>query len=218
MNQLPLFSLLAPWPSDQQKQFIESLKRRSFQDGAIIFERGESSSDVYFIISGSIKSLNYSKNGSISYFRMRYAGNCFGYYSAISELPRTATYLAVGQTELAIMSGAEFFSLVLEHKNVCRNFLKLLVELFRLETERLTNMTTLPTHQRVAAELLAQYTNQGGPNIVLPDRDEFASYLGMTRETLSRILNYLVKKKFIKVSKNQIVILDPDTLGDFTET
>ncbi len=218
MDKLPLFSLLAPWSSEQQKQFIGRLKHKSFHDGAVIFEKGDASTDVYFIISGTIKSLNYGYKGNISYFRLRYAGDCFGYYSAINELPRTATYIAVGPTELAQISGTEFFSLVLENQNICRNFLKLLVGLFRLETERLTNMTTLPTHHRVAAELLMQHVNQNRSNIELPERNEFASYLGMTRETMSRALNYLQKKGLIKVNKSRISILDLDGIKAFIET
>ncbi len=217
MNKLPLFSLLTPWSSEQQKQFITGLKHKSVPDGAVIFERGDTDSDVYFIISGVVKSVNFGNDGNISYFRPRYAGDCFGYYSAISESPRTVTVTAVGPTVLAKISGTEFFSLVLENRNITRNFLKLVVGLLRVETDRLTNMTTLPTRKRVAAELLAHTGGQQRVRIKLPDRNELASYLGMTRETLSRALNYLDKKKFIKVNKNEILILDSDSLKAFIE-
>lgn len=218
MTDFPQFRLLSPWPMSKQKEFIYGLSRVHFSDAETVFERGDKSTDVYFIISGEAKSLNYNSNGKVSYFRIRQAGDCFGYYSAISGEPRTATMIAVGETELARISGEAFFSLVLDDKDIGRNFLKLVVGLLRIETDRLTNMTTLPTQQRVAAEILAQCMNNEEKSFSLPDRDEFASYLGMTRETLSRALSNLAKHKFVSLSDKDIKILDIAGLQLFVES
>jgi CRP/FNR family transcriptional regulator len=213
MNPYPSFSLLSAWTPQQQEKFIDGLSHVFFVDGHVIFERGDASDDVYFILSGAVKSLNTSADGKISYFRMRQAGDCFGYYSAISEKPRTATMLAVGETELARIKGEDFFALVLEHPEIGRPFMKLIVGLLRVETDRLTHLTTLATHRRVAAELLAQSRAQSSHTIPLPDRVEFASYMGMTRETLSRALSLLSRKKLIRLSGNMIVIVNEQGLG-----
>jgi CRP-like cAMP-binding protein len=208
MNAYLPFPLLSAWSPSQQKKFISGLERMLFSDGQIIFEKDDTSKDVYFILTGAVKSLNYSDEGRISYFRIRQAGDCFGYYSAISEEQRTATVHAVGATELARMAGTAFFSLVLENPDIGRPFLKLIVGLLRIETNRLTNLTTLTMHRRVAAELSDQSTAQDSLILTLPDRVEFASYLGMTRETLARALAGLVKKKLIKLTGKKIFILN----------
>jgi CRP/FNR family transcriptional regulator len=120
--------------------------------------------------------------------------------------------------ELAKISSKHFFSLVLQEPAIGRKFLKLIVSLLRIETNRLTNMTTLPTRQRIAAELLAQCSIQENAQAILYDRNEFSSYLGMTRETLSRSLSYLEKKGFIKVKEDKVSITNLNGMKDFIES
>lgn len=217
MKNYPIISLLSAWPTNQQEKFIGTLKKINFGDQEIIFEKDDASTDAYFILQGSVKSLNYNSNGKISYFRIRHAGDCFGYYSAISEQPRTATMIAIGSVVLARMSSKDFFALLATHPEINKIFLKLIVGILRIETDRLTNLTTFSTHQRVAAELLSRQFNREHLKIILPDRVEFASYLGMTRETLSRSLNHLCKKKLINLHSNIVTIVDHDGLESFLE-
>lgn len=210
MPKYPCFSLLVPWSSEQQESLIDSLPQLSFASGDTIFEYGDTSNDVFFIIKGGAKSLNYTVDGKLSYFRLRNEGDCFGYYSAISNEPRTANMVAVGDTLLAKMQAEEFFSLVLDNRNVGRNFLKLVVGLLRVETNRLTALTTMTTKERLITELLSNHTTQH-PNVFkIHDSVEFASYLGMSRETLSRVLHELEEENLIKIDGENIFLLGLD--------
>ncbi|MBI1272863.1 MAG: cyclic nucleotide-binding domain-containing protein [Alphaproteobacteria bacterium] len=208
MAAYPQISLLASWPAEKQGQFIGKLQSIVLTDGQSIFENGDKTTDVYFILRGATKSVNYGPDGSMTYFRIRHVGDCFGYYSAISGESRTATMLAVGDTELAKISGPDFFNLVLENPPIGRIFMKLVVGLLRTETRRLTNLTTLPARQRIAAELLTLSANQKSQTINLPSRVEWAGHLGVTRETLARILNGFVKQGFVKIDGNKVAILN----------
>jgi CRP/FNR family transcriptional regulator, cyclic AMP receptor protein len=208
MSKYPPFDLLSPWPANRQAQLLDSLPRRYFDDGAFIFDRGDPGTEVYFVLSGAVKNVSYNERGKISYFRTYRPGEFFGYYSAISEKPRTAGVTAIGPTETAVMSGKRFFSFVLDNRDIGRAFLKLVIDILRNETNRLTHLTMLSAQERVAAELVSLGLSCAGTSVPLPERIELASYLGMTRETLSRILADFSKRKLIKLSGNKVVILD----------
>src|SRR5262249_29822439 len=113
------------------------------------------------------------------------------------------------------MPGPDFFSFVLDNPDIGRVFLKLVISVLRHETNRLTYLTVLSASQRVAVEIASLGLAQGAEKVMLPDRIELASYLGMTRETLSRSLADLSKKKLIRLSGSAVTILDQAGLEAF---
>lgn len=204
----PSMFLLAPWNAARQKALIDRLPRVTLDEGEVLFEKGDVSTDAYFILSGAVKSSTCSPDGKFCYFRMRRAGDCFGYYSAVTGGSRTATMTAAEPAVLARMSGAGFVALVSENPEIARVFMKMAMTLLRIETDRLTHIVTLPAPQRVAADILRRCSASAESDcFVPPERPEWASYLGMTRETLSRALSLFARRKLIRIERKGLTIL-----------
>lgn len=197
-------------------KIIETLPRSNYADGEIIFDLDDKTTDVYFILEGATKSVNFSANGAMAYFKLRKKGDFFGYYSAISGEPRTARMIAVSNTMLAKMDGKEFMRLVTHDPILSEKMLKLIMGILRDETKRLTSLITLNATQQVCVELLMNSMGENHP-YTLESRNEMAARLGMTRETLSRILRDLERREAIEVGKNVISIKNPDILQSLAE-
>lgn len=214
----PSMSLLAPWSAARQKALIDKLPRVALDEGEELFEKGDTSTDAYFILSGAVKSSTSSPDGKSCYFRMRQAGNCFGYYSAVTGGHRTATMTAAEPTVLARMRGEDFLALVSENPEIARVFMKMAITLLRIETDRLTHIVTLPAPKRVAADILQR---SSVPDAVAyfkpPERLEWASYLGMARETLSRALGLFARRKMIRMGAQGLEIVNRKELERFVE-
>lgn len=208
------FEFLNPLPLEQQSEILGTLPVKIFKNDEVIFERGDASTDIYFILEGATKSVNFGANGKMAYFRMRQAGECLGYYSGISGEPRTSNMIAVGDTKLAVMQTDDFMHLVTHTPLLAEKMLKLVMGILRKETDRLTHMITLNSAQLICAELLAEAGQNISNNIDLPSREELAGKLGMTRETLSRELNKLIKNGLIAVDKKIITLLKVSDIED----
>ena len=66
----------------------------TFQPGAWVFERGQDSNHVFFVVDGVVRVLNYSANGRVVRFASVGPGGLFGELAAIDGLPRSATVVA----------------------------------------------------------------------------------------------------------------------------
>jgi len=205
MNHKNQYELLQSLSDKEKKGLFANCKKEIYPKNSIIFEFGEKTKDVYFIESGKVKSINYGANGEISFFRTREAGNVFGYYSAITNEARSAHMVTVKETVLYKMEQQAFLKLVCNHPDIARYFIQLLGGLLRTETFRFNNIITLSARERIMQDLKVR--NKNG-SLEISSREEYASYLNMTRETLSRELNRLKKEKIITLKRNQIILTD----------
>ena len=210
------FPFFAPLGQDKIQDLIQNLPHFTYENEHHIFERGDQTADVYFILSGATKSVNHGPNGDIAYFRLRKAGDFFGYYSALSGEPRTATMIAVGETKLAKMSAQDFVHFITHHPALSEKMLRLIMTILREETDRITHMITLTAQQLIAAELAAQSIIQQSNIFEIPTRADLAAKLGLTRETVSRNLTALSKSGLIEINRDQVQILDLDRLEGLT--
>ena len=77
-----------------------------------IIARDADSTDVYFVVRGSVRVVNYAPSGrEISFDDIR-AGGMFGGLSAIDGAPRSAGIMALEETTVATLSRAVFLDLV----------------------------------------------------------------------------------------------------------
>lgn len=212
MTQPPAFALLSSLPTARQEAFIQALPRIRFDHDSVIFDRHDTTQDVYFILEGATKSVTYGPDGNMAYFKLRKAGDVFGYYSAISGEPRTARMIAVGQTVLGKMSGPDFMDMILSHRAMSAHMLQLVMALLRSETDRITTLITMDARERLAAELISLAAGDVAPSISLPSRNELAARLGMTRETLARHLSAFVQDGLIRLDKDRVQIIDAEGL------
>lgn len=206
------FPLLDSMADAEVEALIRSLPQKTYSDEALIFETGDESCDVYLILQGGTKSFVYAENGKAAYFRMRQAGDIFGYYSALTGGLRTANMMAVGETKLAVMRKEMFLDLVTYHPELSRKMMTLLAGLLREETQRISGMVTMTAKQQVCNILRIMRDSQNALIVHTPSRDEMASFAGITRETLSRILNELKTEGVITIDKATIQILDEQAL------
>ncbi|MEW5733515.1 MAG: cyclic nucleotide-binding domain-containing protein [Thermodesulfobacteriota bacterium] len=78
------------------------LGEKTYDDGEIIFHEGETSEDVYQVVSGAVVIVKDVAGRSLIVEVLR-SGDIFGEMAFISNSPRTATAKAVGDTVIAVV-------------------------------------------------------------------------------------------------------------------
>ena len=171
------------------------------------------SSDVYFVVSGTVRVTLFSECGKEVAFRDLSAGQAFGDISAIDGKPRSADVITLEESVLCSVCAESFKAVVREFPEVADRVMLGLAELIRALTERVIEFSTLGVNNRLHAELFRLGREHcGGRNVgeirPAPTHAEFASRISCGREGVTRELNRLERQGVIERPHGVIIIPD----------
>ncbi|MCG8355943.1 MAG: Crp/Fnr family transcriptional regulator [Kiloniellales bacterium] len=195
---------------------------RRFSRDQQILGYGDDSNDVFFVVMGRVRAINYSIAGKEVSFRDIEAGDMFGEFAAIDGQPRSANVVALSDTMLAAMSANVFWDAVLGHPEVTRATMKRLTAQVRSLTERVFEFSTLAVKNRIHAELLRlarDHMDEENVAVIAPapKHADIASRLSTHREAVTRELNELAHSGLLERRERNLVITDVAQLKHMVE-
>jgi len=205
---IPVLSSL----TDQNlKKLIDNSHLVHYETGSDIIEQGDKTDSVYFLISGTVHVIDYSRlDRAVTYASLK-EGDMFGEMAVIDGLPRSAWVSAVTPCDVICLTGEIFLELVQNDNKLCFILLKQLSSRIRLADERISEVAVLGTEQRACVELIRmlKINEKDHKTYIIenmPTQANFASMIGSTRETVSRIFTKLrLESILIKTDDGYIV-------------
>lgn len=94
----------------QADSVFSMMTESRYQDGELIFAKGEMASYIYIVISGKVRLDFELANHPLSEITFE-SGSCFGETSLIGIQPHSASTYAVGETQLLCLSGSTLLGL-----------------------------------------------------------------------------------------------------------
>lgn len=190
---------------------------RRYEENEVVVDFEDTSSDVYFIISGEVRVLIRTPAGKEIILAEMKGGQFFGELSAIDDTPRSANVTALTRAELCIMPATVFRELVFESKTVCDKVLRLLTSRIRESNTRLTEHSIFDIKHRLYSELLRLAHGRSGHDGQLivsppPFHHVLAARIGCRREQVTRELSSLSQEGLVEKSRGGLVILKPKVL------
>lgn len=221
-NTLSGIELLSDLPQDALERLEKRCSWRTFLSQEQIIDRQSTTRDIYFIVTGKVRVVNFSLSGREVAFDEIPAGAYFGETAAIDGEPRSATVVSLENTTVAIMSPETFHNLLIEHPKVALSLMVRMATIMRTSNERIMDLSTLGANNRVYAEILRlakdDVNDDNTANIrPIPIHGDIASRVSTTRETVARVLNDLARKGLVKREKDALHILDMEHLSDMVE-
>ncbi len=214
--------ILEPMSEDGRRK-LESLCRwRDFSRDEQIIDRDSDTGDVFFVVRGKVRVVNYSYSGrEVSYDDLG-AGAVFGELSAIDGAPRSANVVALKNTTVAAMSPEQFHQSLADNPDFALGIMARLVEIIRGSTDRIMDLSTLGAYSRVYAEILRlARENCGDENSAaihpVPVHSDVASRAGTTRETVARALSDLSRKGIAKREDDTLLVGNIEQLEEIVE-
>jgi CRP/FNR family transcriptional regulator, cyclic AMP receptor protein len=215
--------LLKPLTPPERQALERRCRWRSFSEGEQIIDRETQSEDVFFVISGTARVVNYSPGGrEVSYDDIG-PGGLFGELAALDSRPRSASVVAKTDMATASVSAVAFRELLLEHPPIAMALLRRLAEVVRESTDRIMDLSTLGAHNRIFAELLRQardsdpkaFEQQANQARIrpVPHHVDIASRVSTARETVARVLSDLSKNGVVGRERDALVLLDVGRLA-----
>jgi CRP/FNR family cyclic AMP-dependent transcriptional regulator len=202
---------------DERVIFEKNCSAVEFAAGATIIERHNNDSSVFFVLSGTVSVLNYTTSGRAITHATLCSGNIFGEMAAIDCGPRAAWVLAVDDCKLLKIPGKIFINLAERNHKFSFELLRKLSANLREANDRALDFFSLDAEQRACLELVRMAKPDPlRPNSYLvnqmPTQANFATLIGSSRETVSRIMSRLKNESVINISARGLEILDKKQL------
>lgn len=189
--------------------------------GEQIIDRESDNRDVYLVIEGAVRVVNYSSSGREVAFAVTDAGGYFGELAAIDGQRRSASVVAVTDCVLASFSPAIFLKLLVKHPSISMLVLQRLTDMVRVSNDRIMDLSTLKAVQRVCVELLRLTKPDAAVHdiwVIRPmlSHNDIASRAGTTRETVARVLGQLSTKGIVERKHKALYIRDKGRLENLS--
>jgi len=202
-------------------QIEPSLRRRRFDEGQLILERGEPGETVHFVLSGRVLAVHWTQSGREIVYSDIGPGNAFGELSVLSGAPRSLSLYARSACTLLEMPGPLLLELIETQPPVRQAIMTHLVRQVHALTERVHGLTSLSVEERLRAYLLRAALEQGALESGqvlrdLPTHAGIANIIGANREAISRSLAKLSREGVIESGRQFLRILRPEALYSTT--
>jgi CRP/FNR family transcriptional regulator/CRP/FNR family cyclic AMP-dependent transcriptional regulator len=210
-RQVPLFSGLA---DEDLESLIGVATRRVYPKEAVVFFENDAGDALFMILSGRVKVTILSDDGREIILAILSDNEFFGEMSLLDNEPRSATAIAMQETEMLILHQKEFLSIVEKRPRVLLNLLSTLSSRLRKANQQIGNLALHDVYGRVARILLEMASESGSRRedgrvaFRRPTHQEIASMIGATRETVSRMISDLNRQGYIEISGKNVIIQD----------
>lgn len=206
-----LFSSL----SDREiEEIMNKIVIRQFKKNETILYEEDTNEYMYIILYGRVKVIRSSEDGKEIILAMHQSGSFFGEMSLIDRKTAPASVIAAEDSLIAIISRQDFFSILSMQDKVTMNLLEIMCERLRKcwDTVQLLNFNNAAQRTKMLFMMLAEEYGEKTPdgivlNVKLTHQD-ISDMTGLTRETVTRVLDKFQKKKEITVLKNRFIKLN----------
>ena len=214
LSGIPLFQSLSP---EQSARFARSCTWRDYGEHELVIDIEDTSTDVRFIVSGSVRVIIRIAVGKEVILGEMSEGSFFGEISAIDESPRSANVTTLTRSRICTMPASVFKTILAEAPEVAMEILKLFASRIRSLNMRLAEHSFLQAKHRLYSELLRLSRPRAAKpehRIVSPPptQRELAERIGTRREVVSRELNQLERDGYIEKARGGIVIANVSEL------
>ena len=206
------WQLFADLPAEDVRRLLAIARRRTFARGEVVFHRGDPANALHLIVAGRFAVAITTPLGETAMLAVRGAGDAFGELALVSgEAVRSATVAALEPAETRSVLRDDFARLRREHPQVDAVIAAILAERVRRLSEQVTEAYYLPAEARVLRRLRDLAELYGGA-VPLP-QEALAELAGTSRATVNRVLRDQQGRGVVRLSRANIVVLEPERLG-----
>jgi CRP/FNR family cyclic AMP-dependent transcriptional regulator len=207
--------LLGDVPAEQVRELLQIARRRRFARNEVVFHRDDPGDSLHLINKGRFAIQVMTPLGETATIAVRGPGESFGEMALVGGARRSATVLALEESETFSIYEPDFARLRRQHPGVSDVLVRFLVNEVRMLNERLLEALYVPVERRVLrrlVELAEMYpTADGVPEITLT-QEAIAELAGAARPTVNRVLREEADRGLIEPQRGKIRILDVDGL------
>ncbi len=201
--------------SDSEVEAIaQVVKLKDLQRGRLLFMEGDPGEAVYILCRGLIKLYKVNEEGKEQILHYVHEGGIFAEVVLFDGGPYPATAETVENSLVGVLSNKDMEKLVLSHGQLALKLLRIMSRRLRAAQMAIRDLGLQGAEHRLARLLLrlaerhGEDTAKGIKLSTWITRQEIASIIGTTRETVARILSRFQKEGDLVIDKGEIFLKD----------
>jgi CRP-like cAMP-binding protein len=207
LKQIPLFAHLK---DAQLKAIAAQCKKVLFKKGSVIFHMKDMSTDLYIVDAGTLKAMLSDDEIVLAHFNK---GAFFGELSLLDGKGRSATIVADTDSELSVLSQADFLGLLSKDPKIAIALMTTLVERLRNADEKIESLAFQEVSERLIRALLdgARHDESSGKGFLKRDKlthKELSGMIGSSREAVSKCMKMLASGGIVRESDGDLLIAE----------
>lgn len=210
-------TLFSAFPDAHLEAVARFSRLASFSPEEVLFREGEPCSAVYCCISGLVKLYLLGSDQHEKALEFVGAGQTFAEAAMFSGQGYPVNAVALDVTRLVAIDAFSLMRHLRQHPELTWQMLAVISRSLHALVGQIRSVSLHSAEQRVASYLLANHDPEepalpigGNPS----RRSELASMLGLTTETLCRVIASFRRRGWIETADHQIVVSEPDALQD----
>ncbi|MEW6584698.1 MAG: Crp/Fnr family transcriptional regulator [Nitrospirota bacterium] len=213
-----LFSSLR---DEELQQISTEITVEEFKKNEVILREEDTSEFMYIILFGRVKVFKTTEEGKEIILAFHQTDDFFGELSLIDGKTTPATVTAIEESLIAIISRKAFYSILSSRAKVLEKILHIMCARLRESWEKLRILNSKHASYKVTMLLLMLSHEYGEKtpdglvvNIKLTHQD-IADMTGLTRETVTRVMDRLQKDDELSVLDNKLIRLSKKFLQQY---
>jgi CRP-like cAMP-binding protein len=217
LRRVPVFSVLE---DEALARLASTCRRRRYEAAELpIFHEGDDPGSLYVILRGRVHIRTVTPAGKSIHVAERGPGDQIGELGLIDGAPRMADAVTASPAELLILGREAFLRCLEEQPKIAFAIMRSLSERLREAARRLALQEEQDIPGRVARLLLEQMESGGqtlstGEILLTATRthQQMAEQIGAARESVTRALGDLRRRKILRSEGRRLIIIDLKSL------
>lgn len=197
----------------KELETLISDKRRisHYKKKQVLYSEGNQANSLFFVVKGKVKTYKTNQDARDYITGLHKEGDFIGYMNLLEDSTYADSAAAMEDCELCVIPKQEFFALIYSNPTIAEKFIKLLCHDLKEGEERLLQLAYNSVRKRVAESLLMvydQYVKNDEATAIPISRDDLASIVGASKETVIRTLSDFKDEGLISASGSNVVIAE----------
>jgi len=210
LQEHPLFSGL---PAGIIERLSSYAVMKDVKRGTTIFTKGEVGNSLFAVCEGTVKMTSPSADGKDAVFNLITEGAIFGEIALLDGRTRTADAVAATDCQLMVIDRRDFLPLLRSQQELAIKMIDVLCDRLRRTSEQVEDVMFLDLPGRLAKALL-RLTDDGAQSDrkLAMTQGDLGEVIGMSRESTNKQLREWQERKWIKLERGGILVLQPNAL------
>ena len=206
LSEMPLF---ADVPPAELAPLAGVVRRRRYPRGAVLLTQGELGNVAFIVRRGLVDIVVESADGrDLVLYEVR-PGDHFGEMALLEGSPRSASAVCREDSELLAITRDDLLHELQRHPTIMLRMLQAMSRRLRLTDRRLEALAFHDAALRLAETLWSASQVEGQWRVARVHQDDLAARVGVSRQTVNRVLGEWRRRGLVSVARGEIRLPDP---------